>query len=99
MILKKGEKIIRTNLDEKLDGKIVFRFVTIETRLQKDVNILNSWIKDFEKFKVPFIITEFNVRKNNKKTLWKEDFSVPISGVKKGKKPIYQRYKKDETKT
>ena len=93
MILKKGETITRKHLDDELIGKIIFRFVTIEIRLKKDVGILDSWVKTFEKDKIPFLISEHTVGKYDKRTLWKEEVSVSINIPGKGRKPR-QRYKK-----
>lgn len=69
------DKIIVVNKDELLIGKTIFNFIT-QTKMWKlsEVEILESWMNDFSKRGVPFIITDFP--KDGDKiilTLWKEE--------------------------
>lgn len=69
------DKIVVSNKDELLIGKTIFDFITqIKMWNLSEVKILESWMDDFSKRGVPFIITDF--LKDGDKiilTLWKEE--------------------------
>jgi len=82
------ENIKDKNFVEKLDGKVVMDFITVNTGSVKDWTIFMNWASHFHKLKSPFVITEDIRTRSNKlddiyRTLWVEEKAPPmLNGAK-----------------